>query len=159
MSKDYSIQLFEEKNLDEVVKINWTCLPENYDNSFFLDVHKNFPKTFVVATAENKVVGYIMCRIEIGFSELKRLKIGKKGHVISLAVLSQYRGQGIASALLSKALKNMSEYISDECYLEVRVSNKIAITLYESLNFKIVRTIHGYYRDGEDANIMSKVLT
>lgn len=154
--EEFNTRLFEGHDLAEVMKINLTCLPENYDDSFFLDIHKNFPKTFIVAASKDMVVGYIMCRVEIGFSESRRLKIGKKGHVISLAVLEEHRGQGIAYELLSTALKNLSEYNADECYLEVRVSNKTAIDLYERLKFRNVRTIRGYYRDGEDAYVMSR---
>lgn len=130
--------------------------PENYDDSFFLDIHKNYPKAFLIAELSGKVVGYIMCRAEIGFSELRKLRLGRKGHVVSLAVIPDYRGQGVATALLSEALKNIASYNVDEIYLEVRVSNKPAIDLYQSLNFKTIRTIKGYYRDGEDAHVMSR---
>ena len=96
-----------------------------------------------------------MCRVEIGFSGL-RFKIAKKGHVISLAVLPEHRRRGIARSLLSKVMKNITEYSVHEFYLEVRVSNKPAIDLYQSLGFKTARTIRGYYRDGEDALVMSR---
>ncbi|MFH0749134.1 MAG: GNAT family N-acetyltransferase [Candidatus Bathyarchaeota archaeon] len=156
MGTDVKIKIFEEKNLTEVIQINLTCLPENYSESFYLDIHKNFPKTFLVATADEKVVGYIMCRVEVGFSDFKRFKLGKKAHVISLAVLSEYRGQGIASDLLLNALRNISEGNVDECYLECRAGNKQALNLYKRYEFKTIRTLSAYYRDGEDAYLMSK---
>lgn len=151
------MRLFDEKDLQDVTHINWTCLPENYDNSFFLDISKHFPRTFLVATVDDRVVGYIMCRVEIGFSGM-RFKIAKKGHVISLAVLPEHRRHGIARTLLSNVIKNIAEYSVDEFYLEVRVTNKPAIDLYLSLGFKIIRTIRGYYRDGEDAHMMSRAI-
>lgn len=158
MGENFNIRLFEDKDLAEVVRINHTCLPENYSDSFFLDIYHQFPRTFIVATANEKVVGYIVCRTEIDFSEMKRLRLGKRGHLISLAVLPQYRGKGIAHNLLLKAFKNLSEYGVNECYLEVRVSNKAAIDLYKNLDFKVSRIIQGYYRDGEDAYVMTKIL-
>ena len=158
LSRDFKTRFFDEKDLVEVQHINSTCLPENYSNSFFLNIHKRFPKTFIVITVDDKVVGYIMCRVEIGFSDLKRFKIGRKGHVISLAVLPEHRGQGIATALLLKAFSSLSENNVDECYLEVRISNKPAILLYERFNFQTLRTIHKYYLDGEDAYMMLKAL-
>ena len=157
MEESYSVRLFEDKDLGEVVRINEICLPENYSDFFFLDVYHQFPKTFIVAAADGKIVGYIMCRAEIDFSEMKRLKLGKKGHVISLAVLPQHRGKGIAHSLLSKALENIPEYGVGECYLEVRVGNKVAINLYTDFEFKVSRVIPGYYRDGEDAYVMTRI--
>ncbi len=158
LAESFSIRLFEDKDLPEVVRINQLCLPENYNDSFFLDIHYQFPRTFLVATLNERVIGYIMCRAEIDFSEMKRLRLGKKGHVISLAVLPQYRGRGIAHSLLSKALENIVEYGAGECYLEVRVGNKEAIDLYKDLGFKVSRVIQGYYRDGEDAYVMTREL-
>jgi ribosomal-protein-alanine N-acetyltransferase len=155
LGRNFETRLFDEKDLQEVVHINWACLPENYDNSFFIDISKHFPRTFLVATVDGRVVGYIMCRVEIGFSGI-RFKIAKKGHIISLAVLPEHRRCGIARALLSTVIKNIAEYSVDEFYLEVRISNKPAIDLYQSLGFKTSRTIRGYYRDGEDAHMMSR---
>jgi ribosomal-protein-alanine N-acetyltransferase len=147
--------LFDVKDLTDVTDINLRCLPENYSTSFFLDIHRRYPRTFIVATLNGKVVGYIMCRTDVGFSGFR---IAKKGHVISLAVLSEHRGKGIARALLSKALGSIAEYGVGECYLEVRVSNKPALDLYQNMGFEIARTIKGYYRNGENAHLMTKRL-
>jgi len=156
MSKGYSIQPFEEKDLDEVVRINWTCLPENYDNSFFLNIYYHFPKTFFVAKNAERVVGYIMCRVETGFSELKRFSLTRKGHIVSVAVLPEHRNRGVASELLTKALEGLKEYQASECFLEVRESNKAAIGLYKKFGFNATRNVRAYYRDGETAYVMSK---
>ncbi|MDR0797125.1 MAG: ribosomal-protein-alanine acetyltransferase, partial [Nitrososphaerota archaeon] len=43
-------------------------------------------------------------------------------------------------------------------FLEVRVTNEPAISLYKKLDFEISRTINGYYSDGEDAYVMTKKL-
>ncbi len=52
----------------------------------------------------------------------------------------------------------MSHYKARECYLEVRVSNMTAVNLYRKLDFKITRTIRGYYADGESAYMMTRQL-
>ncbi len=158
MQQTFSLRLFKSTDLDQVININHECLPENYTTFFFLDLYERYPKTFVVAEQEGKVVGYIMCRIETRLGGLERLGISKKGHVISIAVLPKYRRQGIAANLLEEAMKNMIHYKSKECYLEVRVGNDEAVKLYERLGFKISKTIREYYMDGEDAYVMSKEL-
>lgn len=152
------IRHFEEKDIDQVIQINWTCLPENYSPSFFSDIFENFPKTFLVANFNEKIVGYIMCRIENGFSELKKFHITKKGHIISIAVLPEFREKGVGTVLLSEAIKNLEFYKAKECYLEVRTTNLTAIKLYKKFNFIYLRTMRGYYRDGESAYIMLKEL-
>lgn len=97
-----------------------------------------------------------MCRIEVGLSEIKRFKIVRKGHIISLAVLSEHRKKGLAHNLLETVLSNISEYNVIESYLEVRVSNESAINLYQDFDFKISKTKRRYYRDEEDAYLMSR---
>ena len=92
----------------------------------------------------------------MGLSNINRLKLVRKGHIISLAVLSEHRKKGIAHTLLEIVLRNISEYNVTECYLEVRVSNKSALNLYQDFDFKISRMIHSYYRDGEDAYLMTR---
>jgi ribosomal-protein-alanine N-acetyltransferase len=140
------------------MRINQTCLPENYSPDFFLDLYDRFPATFIVAEEEGKIVGYMMCRIEgniLGFASGN----AKKGHVISIAVLPDNQHQGIGEALMQEALQNMKiTYKAGECYLEVRVSNTPAITLYRKLGFTIKRTLHGYYADNESAYMMTKKL-
>ncbi len=156
-SQTHTVQSFDPKYLDEVVRINWTCLPENYDNSFFMDIYYHFPRSFVIAKMGERVVGYIMCRVETGFSERKRFSLTRKGHVVSVAVLPEYRNRGIASSLLESAMEALRGYRTTEVFLEVRVSNKAAIGLYERFGFTKAREITGYYRDGETAFVMVKM--
>jgi len=155
MLPSFIVREFQPKDLERVVYINRTCLPENYPNFFFMEHHKAFPKAFLVAELSGEIVGYIMCRVEYGFSNFRR-RLSRKGHIISLAVLPQARRRGIATGLMRLAIKAMKEYYNaNEYYLEVRVSNTPAINLYSKLGFKIIRTIKGYYNDGEDAYLMA----
>jgi ribosomal-protein-alanine N-acetyltransferase len=138
--------------------INRACLPENYTDYFFLDLYRRFPESFIVAEQNGEIVGYIMCRIELGFSNFGFSGLIKKGHIVSIAVLPEFRRKGIAKALINRAMEGMKLYKAKQCFLEVRVSNVPAVNLYKSLGFQITKTIHGYYADGEDAYVMSKKL-
>jgi len=158
MQKTFNLRYFMPSDLQRVMYINRTCLPENYTSFFFLDLYKRFPLTFIVAEENGEIVGYIMCRIETGLPNFGFLGLIKKGHVVSIAVLPEHRRKGIGQALMKEAMKNMRKYDARECYLEVRVSNKPAITLYEKLGFQIVKTIRHYYMDGEDAYVMARKL-
>lgn len=158
MQTTFALRPFQPSDLDKVIRINQVCLPENYSPDFFMELYDRYPATFIVAEEDNKIVGYMMCRIEnnlLGFASGNV----KKGHVISIAVLPDHQHQGIGEALLQEALQNMKTlYKAKECYLEVRVSNNPAITLYKKLGFTIKRTLHGYYADSESAYMMTKKL-
>ena len=154
----FAIRKFEQGDLDTIMAINAACLPENYSASFFLDVYARFPEGFLVVVNDNRVVGYIMCRLERGFSEMSKFRFVKKGHVISVAVLPEHRRRRMATELVKEAMKSLAEKESEECFLEVRVSNKSAQELYRKLGFRETRSISFYYHNGEDAVVMSKPL-
>lgn len=158
MQTAFILRPFKTDDLHGVMSINRACLPENYSSYFFMDLHERYPATFIVADQDGFLAGYIMCRIETGFSCFSKFGISKKGHVVSIAVLEQYRRKGVGSALIKEAMKNMQLYKAKECYLEVRVSNNPAVNMYKELEFSIVRTAQGYYADGEDAFVMAKKL-
>ncbi len=155
---NYKLRRFKPSDLEAVIRINRECLPENYTTLFFMNLHKRFPETFLVAEANKEIAGYIMCRIETGIPSFKLLGITRKGHVISIAVLPEHQQKGIAHALMQETMQAMVSYKAKECYLEVRTSNIPAVRLYKKLGFEIVRTIRDYYADGEDAFLMARQL-
>ena len=155
---NYKLRRFKPSDLEEVMKINRACLPENYTTLFFMNIYKRFPATFIVAEANKDLVGYIMCRIETGIPTSKLLGITRKGHVISIAVLPSHHRQGVGCALVRESTQAMVDYNAKECYLEVRESNLAAVRLYKKLGFEIARTARNYYADGEDAFVMARRL-
>ena len=158
MQQTFKLRKFIPDDLQSVMQINRVCLPENYTDFFFMDLHQRFPETFIVAEESGVIAGYIMCRIEVGLSNYGFGGLVKKGHVVSIAVLPQHRRKGIAQAVINRALEGMQYYKAKQCFLEVRVTNDIAISLYKRLGFDITRTLNGYYSDGEDAYVMTKRL-
>jgi ribosomal-protein-alanine N-acetyltransferase len=156
--KKFKLRKFVPEDLSTVMEMNRVCLPENYSSYFFLDLYRNCPDAFLVAEVNGRAAGYVMCRIEYGFSELRRFHMTRKGHVVSLAVMPDYRRMGIGEALMMEAMKALSKYGAEECFLEVRVTNEPAINLYRKLGMEIVRRIAFYYQNGEDAYVMCKKL-
>jgi ribosomal-protein-alanine N-acetyltransferase len=154
---DYIVRNATPNDMRAVIDINLRTLPENYTTEFFYIHLRDYPDLFYVAELNGSIVGYIMCRLEYGISDFsKRIpKPAKKGHVISIAVLPEHRRRGLGRMLMKMSIESMIKRGADEVYLEVRVTNEPAITLYKSLGFIIVRRIHSYYSDGEDAYVMS----
>ena len=130
-------------------------LPEHYSYYFYERLLSDLPESFLIAEKEGISIGYIMCKSEFGFSNFKKLGFVKKGHVVSVAVLDNFRGSGIGSALVEEAFKGVKEKQCDEMYLEVRCSNTDAVRLYEKLGMSVKQRLRSYYRDGEDAYMMA----
>ena len=158
MQQAYTLRKFKPDDLQSVMRINRVCLPENYTDMFFIDLHERFPETFIVAEAKSGIVGYIMCRIEVGLGNLGFGGLIRKGHVVSIAVLPEARREGVATALIKAAMEGMNYYKARQIYLEVRVTNNAGVSLYKKLGLEVTRTINGYYSDGEDAYVMTKKL-
>ena len=152
---NYVVRRCELEDLQAVVEINMSTLPEHYSDYFFESILKELPEAFIITELDSVIVGYIMCKLEFGFSNFRKLGFVKKGHVVSVAVVPEHRGKGLGKALMQEAMSGMAAKKCDEIYLEVRVSNESAVKLYEHLGFLIKTKIMGYYRDGEDAYLMA----
>jgi ribosomal-protein-alanine N-acetyltransferase len=73
--------------------------------------------------------------------------------IATLAVLPEYRGQGIGSALLLACEAQIS---LSKIRLCVRPSNSVAIRIYERFGYERVGEWTRYYQDGESALVMEK---
>jgi len=155
----YTIRHAREEDLERVREINLRCLPENYPFYFFKELWSNWGRAFyVVVSPESEVVGYVMCRVEHKPGFYRKLLV-RSGHIVSIAVLHEHRGRGLGYSLMAHAMKSLYEdYNCEETYLEVRVSNTPAISLYEKLGYEVVKVEPHYYLDGEDAYVMARPL-
>ena len=100
---------------------------------------------YLVATENNiSVIGYVSMR-----------HIIDEGHINNLAVQKSCRSQGIASMLMEALLQEAASRGLVGITLEVRVSNRAAIALYEKYGFVIEGYRKYYYSSPtEDAAIM-----
>jgi len=167
------IRRARKEDIPAVMSVNLRSLPENYWYGFYEYILSNWGEAFLVAEVDGVIVGYAMSRVEeTGDPVLMGLvdeegnpliygwvEPAKVGHLVSIAVLKEYRGRGIGSALLQETINTLKNYYKTvSVFLEVRVSNRPAIALYKKFGFQIVRRIPMYYRDGEDAYVMVRRL-
>ena len=76
-------------------------------------------------------------------------------HVMNVAVDPEHRGRGVGTMLLERLFDLTADDARRGYTLEVRVSNRKAIGLYERLGFSSRGVRRGYYTDNrEDALIM-----
>ncbi|MBD3352868.1 MAG: GNAT family N-acetyltransferase [Candidatus Lokiarchaeota archaeon] len=155
---EYNVRPCKYEELQKVILINETTLPEHYPTYFYEQIIEKYPESFMVAELKKepgKLAAYIMWRIERGISSFG-IQLVKKGHLVSLAVSEPYRRKKIASSLLKNSMLEVKDYGVDEFVLEVRISNQGAIDLYQkTFGFKKIRIIEQYYRDGENAYYMA----
>ena len=156
---DCILRRCELSDIIPVMEINLRTLPEHYSDYFYESLLEELPEAFIVAELSGKIIGYIMCKMEHGFSNFKKLGFVKKGPVVSIAVIDNHRRKGFGSILVDEAIKGVKIRQCSELYLEVRCSNNDAVRLYEKLGFSIIHRLKAYYRDGEDAYVMAIELT
>ena len=128
----------KKATLDDVVsikKIEDECFSVPWSENSLEECLNNPCSHFYLAKAENEALGYIGIQI---FSD--------EGYVTNVATLPEYRKQGIAKALVKRALENDMEFLT----LEVRKSNLPAISLYKKLGFTVLGEQVGAYRTVED---------
>ena len=97
---------------------------------------------YLLVDNEDKVKGYISL-----------YQVLDEVNILYIYVDKELRGNGYGKALFNEALKGIT-IKNYKVFLEVRVSNTIAINLYTKLGFKEYAIRKEYYSDGEDAILM-----
>ncbi|KAI9147866.1 N-alpha-acetyltransferase 30 [Paramyrothecium foliicola] len=97
---------------------------------------------------DSSLIGVIVCKLEVHSSHSPPTR---RGYIAMLAVASPYRGHGVATALVKKALGAMADRNADEIVLETEETNTAAMRLYERLGFIRSKKLHRYYLNGNSA--------
>ena len=85
-----------------------------------------------------------------------------EAHILNVCVHPEYRSRGLGSRLLQRLLTLARKHGADTAFLEVRISNRAALGLYQKLGFNEIGLRRGYYplEDGkEDAVLLALSLT
>ena len=133
------------EDLDEVLAIERASFSMPWSRGAFLyELQQNRVARCRVMRQGGGIVGYL-CVWEIA-DEI---------HVTNVAVHPTRRRQGIARTLLAGLLAEAQARDVRLIVLEVRPSNREAISLYGSFGFRVTGRRRGYYYDtGEDALVM-----
>jgi ribosomal-protein-alanine N-acetyltransferase len=135
-------------DLPQVIAIERRVFPTPWSLAMFvLELSKPsgicLAATVAAPAGGERLVGYLICS-----------RYDTVWHVMNVAVDSSHQGRGLASAMLAELYRQVAD--PDARYtLEVRVSNAVAIHLYEREGFRAAGTRRRYYQDnGEDALVM-----
>lgn len=138
------IKIATKDNINDIAKIERACFSTPWSEKSIEESLNNPSSHFYVAYINDEVAGYMGVQIFSG-----------EGYVTNVATLPEFRRNGIAKALIARALENNMEFLT----LEVRESNAPAIKLYEGFGFKVVGKRPRFYREPtEDAILMTKFL-
>ena len=115
------------------------------ERSFRFELTDNPASRCWVAEIDGKLVGMIVVWLLVD-----------EAHVATLATHPDFRRRGIATRLLSYALRNLIAEGARSSFLEVRVSNIVAQEMYRKLGYKESGRRPRYYKDNdEDAILMN----
>ncbi len=129
-------------DLPAVISIERRSFPSPWSLAMFvLELSK--PSGICLAASEDdELLGYLICS-----------RYDRVWHLMNVAVAPEQRRRGVASRLISRLLEEAGGELPTT--LEVRVSNREAIAMYERLGFRQAGVRPRYYQDnGEDALIM-----
>jgi [ribosomal protein S18]-alanine N-acetyltransferase len=128
-------------DLPAVMELEALCLPRPWSAGIWRGELESPHALYLVVAESGGISGYIGVRHVLG--EL---------HVTTIAVRPERRRRGHARALIGATL---ATYPEARCvHLEVRPTNVVALTLYESLGFRKTGRRPRYYGD-EDALLMT----
>jgi ribosomal-protein-alanine N-acetyltransferase len=145
MTEDYVIQPMRQSDLARVVEIENLCYPNPWSAELFQRELDNPLASVELLWIAGELAGYLCSWMVSG--ELT---------ILNVAIAPPFRRRGAAAALLRHVIgKNRSQGL-ERVFLEVRVGNIGAITLYRSFGFQEVTLRRRYYPDGEDAMVMMK---
>lgn len=139
------IRNLEEQDLPYVLEIVSQSFSIPWSLNSFKNELLNPHSILRVAEFSGEIVGYIVLR-----------KILDEAELLSIAVKPELRRKGIATELIKNVLDELKDSV-ETCFLEVRVSNKEAISFYEKIGFKKVGLRKKYYLLPEEDAIIMKL--
>ncbi len=129
-------------DLPAVIAIERRSFPTPWSLAMFVLELSKPSGICLAATVEDELVGYLVCS-----------RYDQVWHLMNVAVAPERRRGGVAKGLIAKLIEEGGGKLPFT--LEVRVSNRPAITMYERLGFRSAGVRPRYYQDnGEDALIM-----
>lgn len=146
MERNYVIRRLELSDVESLTRLDEEIFEQPWEEaSFYFSLENEF--TYGIGIEKDgELVGYMIFSCILGDANLDNIAIKK-----------EHRKLGLASVLIEKLIKISVENEWNQIMLEVRNSNREAISLYEKFGFRYISTRKNYYGDGIDADIMIRL--
>lgn len=105
---------------------------------------------YMVAESDGQIVGW---------GGAMHIESAAEVQVFTLAVITEFRGQGIARTILREIMAWSESKQVTTMTLEARLKNAEAIALYESEGFTTIAERRDYYAPGVDAVVMKREMS
>jgi ribosomal-protein-alanine N-acetyltransferase len=137
-----SVRRLAYSDLPAVISIERRSFPAPWSLAMFVLELSKPSGICLAATDGSELFGYLICS-----------RYDRVWHLMNVAVAPGRRRQGVAGRMISQLIDEAADELPFT--LEVRVSNRDAIAMYEKLGFRSAGVRPRYYQDnGEDALIM-----
>lgn len=130
----WQLHPMRESDLPQVLDIEKRAYLFPWSEGIFKDCLKVGYSAWTIQSPAGEVLAYALMSMAVG-----------EAHLLNLCVSPQYQGQGLARCMMDHLLQVVREAHMTILLLEVRKSNKPAISLYESYNFERLGLRKGYY--------------
>lgn len=150
MNQKFHFQKALPKDVDQIVELEKLCFGE-----------EGFSKkqiSYLIRKAKGEVVvikisGEIVASLILLFR-----KNSRHIRLYSMLVSPEMRGKGLAKEMILYSEEKAKEMGLKKLSLEVNEKNHAAIQLYETVGFQIFHRKKNYYKDGNSAFVMRKIL-
>jgi len=143
-----TIRPTESLDVDDIERIEEASFSAPFSKDMFYGMLEGRPFGGFSAIEGQNLVGYIFYSIAMDEMEL-----------ITIAVDQSFRRRGVAQKLIKAMLGVAALNDVKKIFLEVRVSNEAAQSLYKSFGFSDISVRPKYYKDNnEDAIVMIKTM-
>lgn len=133
-------------NTDEIYFVEKNCFDDPWTREMLESELQNSLSVVVCERRGGEVKGFALGRV-----------VADEAELFKIAVLPDFRRQGIAEEMLTALHEKMKERGARVCFLEVREKNEAAIALYKKAGYEKLRVIPRYYKD-DNAVTMSVYL-
>ena len=137
-------------DLPEVMSIESDAYPYPWTQKNFEDCLNKNQYLCWIFELDNKISGYIVLSAAVG-----------EAHILNICVHPKEQGNGWGRKILREAEWIAKQHQAENCFLEVRASNKVGLNLYGSEGYNEVGLRKAYYpadKGREDGIIMAKIL-
>ena len=140
------IRKMTAREIPRVAELEKICFSQPWSEKSVAGELENPLSLWLVAMDGDRLAGYVGSQTVMDETDM-----------MNLAVVPQFRRQGVGEALVNALTASLKEMGSRCLTLEVRDSNEAARALYGKLGFREIGRRRGYYRDPrEDALILRK---
>jgi ribosomal-protein-alanine N-acetyltransferase len=142
LTQEVSVRRLAYSDLPAVISIERRSFPTPWSLAMFVLELSKPSGICLAAHAGERLLGYVVCS-----------RYDQVWHLMNIAVVPEHRRSGVAGRLLARLFEEAGGALPFT--LEVRVSNRNAIGMYERFGFRSAGVRPRYYHDnGEDALIM-----